>query len=122
MLQQQIQGKNKKSGSSSICDIDFTLRKGKFSLKSKFKPSLKLVFRKTTFREGQRDVIQSALTGTILYPQHFHRKLTKGHDVLFIAPTGLGKSLCYQLPAVAVSSGVTVVISPLLALIVCLAG
>jgi ATP-dependent DNA helicase RecQ len=52
------------------------------------------------FREGQEEVIEAILAGD---------------DVLTIMPTGSGKSLCYQLPALALE-GVTVVISPLIAL------
>ena len=53
-----------------------------------------------TFRPGQRKAIQAALDG---------------HDALVVMPTGAGKSLCYQLPALA-SPELTVVVSPLLAL------
>src|ERR1043165_4627929 len=57
-------------------------------------------FKLENFRPGQRDVI-----GAIL----------DGHDCLCIMPTGGGKSLCYQLPAVA-REGLTLVVSPLIAL------
>ena len=52
------------------------------------------------FRPGQQDVIDAVLDG---------------HDCLCIMPTGGGKSLCYQVPAIA-RKGVTIVVSPLIAL------
>jgi ATP-dependent DNA helicase RecQ len=52
------------------------------------------------FRPGQRAVIESVL---------------QGRDVLCVMPTGGGKSLCYQLPAL-VLQGLTLVVSPLIAL------
>jgi len=60
-----------------------------------------LIFNNTSFREKQLHVIEIA---------------SKGSDVLVLFPTGSGKSLCYQLPAV-MSKGVTFVVSPLLSLI-----
>jgi len=52
------------------------------------------------FRPGQRAVIESVL---------------QGRDVLCVMPTGGGKSLCYQLPALLLR-GLTLVVSPLIAL------
>lgn len=52
------------------------------------------------FRAGQDDVIGAVLSG---------------QDVLAVMPTGSGKSLCYQLPAL-LRDGLTVVVSPLIAL------
>jgi ATP-dependent DNA helicase RecQ len=54
----------------------------------------------SSFREGQREVISAVLSG---------------EDCLCVMPTGGGKSLCYQLPAV-VLDGLTLVVSPLIAL------
>ncbi len=54
----------------------------------------------TSFRPGQRDAVQAALDG---------------RDSLVVMPTGGGKSLCYQLPALA-GDDLTVVVSPLIAL------
>lgn len=62
--------------------------------------ALKQVFGYDTFRPLQAEIMSDALAG---------------RDVLALLPTGGGKSLCYQLPAL-VRPGLTVVISPLIAL------
>ncbi len=62
--------------------------------------TLKTVFGYDTFRPGQSEIIAAVLAG---------------RDVLAVMPTGSGKSLCYQLPAI-VDGGLTVVVSPLIAL------
>ena len=62
--------------------------------------ALKQYFGYDTFLSGQRDIIEQVLTG---------------RDSLILMPTGGGKSLTYQLPALMLP-GVTVVISPLIAL------
>lgn len=61
---------------------------------------LKDVFGYTTFRPGQEKVIDLVL---------------KGENVLAVMPTGAGKSMCYQIPAL-VNSGLTLVISPIISL------
>lgn len=61
---------------------------------------LKEFFGYDTFREGQEKIIRLALNGK---------------NTLGIMPTGGGKSICYQLPALMVD-GVTLVVSPLIAL------
>lgn len=61
---------------------------------------LKKYFRKDRFIDKQEEVITAIL---------------EGRDVMTVMPTGSGKSLCYQLPAVMLE-GVTVVVSPLIAL------
>jgi RecQ family ATP-dependent DNA helicase len=62
--------------------------------------TLRRVFGKKAFRPLQREVINATIAG---------------HDVFLQAATSFGKSLCFQLPA-SIATGITVVVSPLLAL------
>lgn len=61
---------------------------------------LKDVFGFETFRPGQQQVVDAILAG---------------RNVLTVMPTGSGKSLCFQIPAI-VTGGLTIVVSPLVAL------
>ncbi|MDN3699678.1 ATP-dependent DNA helicase RecQ [Vibrio cortegadensis] len=67
---------------------------------SSAKDILQDVFGYQSFRDGQQEVIDLAISG---------------QDSLVIMPTGGGKSLCYQIPAL-VREGITLVISPLISL------
>src|SRR5690606_9499651 len=65
---------------------------------------LQEVFGYAAFRGQQQDIVHH---------------VAAGHDALVLMPTGGGKSLCYQIPAIArhrAGKGVTVVVSPLIAL------
>ena len=62
--------------------------------------TLKKYFGYASFREGQERIVNTILSG---------------RDALAIMPTGAGKSICYQLPALMLP-GITIVVSPLISL------
>jgi ATP-dependent DNA helicase RecQ len=62
--------------------------------------ALRSVFGYKDFRPGQDEIVEAVLAG---------------EDVLAVMPTGSGKSMCYQLPAI-VDGALTIVVSPLIAL------
>ncbi|HEX8145961.1 MAG TPA: DEAD/DEAH box helicase [Pyrinomonadaceae bacterium] len=66
----------------------------------KTRRTMREVFGLERMRPGQAEVIRSVIPG---------------HDTLAVMPTGAGKSLCYQLPALHLP-GTTVIVSPLISL------
>lgn len=90
---------NQGSRTATSNGIDWGSRS--FPWTEKIDNCLKDVFGLREFRSLQREAINMTLSGI---------------DCILLMPTGAGKSLCFQLPAVA-SDGITLVISPLLSLI-----
>jgi len=82
--------------SRNICPIFSTVKSDPPNLL----PLLKQYFGFTSFRPLQEEIIRDSLAG---------------RDVFALLPTGGGKSLCFQLPALT-RDGLTVVVSPLIAL------
>ncbi|ERM97820.1 hypothetical protein AMTR_s00118p00027960 [Amborella trichopoda] len=81
------------------CDSRWSLTS--FPWTKKLEVNNKKVFGNHSFRPNQREVINATMSG---------------HDVFVMMPTGGGKSLTYQLPAL-ISPGITLVVSPLVSLI-----
>ena len=72
----------------------------KLSMSTSLDSALESTFGHKEFRAGQKEVMEVLL---------------EGRSALAVFPTGAGKSLCYQLPAL-MMPGLTLVISPLIAL------
>lgn len=71
---------------------------------TQLRTTLRETFGHSDFREGQKDAVKA---------------VGAGKDVVVLLPTGHGKSVCYQVPAIAAAAegkGVTIVVSPLIAL------
>ena len=64
--------------------------------------TLQTYFHYSSFRKGQREIIEDVL---------------QGNDVLGVLPTGSGKSICFQLPALLLD-GLTIIVSPLISLMI----
>ncbi|KAI9460272.1 ATP-dependent DNA helicase [Russula earlei] len=62
-------------------------------------PKTVTMFGFTEYKGKQKEIFEAAING---------------EDVLVVAPTGMGKSICFQVPAIVQEYGITIVISPLL--------
>ena len=96
---QDKRGSSLSSKEDMIYNDNYRNSEQKINLKDKWN-ILKKCFGYDEFREGQEGLIDSILSGK---------------DVLGIMPTGAGKSICYQVPAL-MMRGITLVISPLISL------
>lgn len=100
-------GKSKKSGTKALSaaqENELERKNFSFPWSNEVKTTLKTRFKLRGFRENQVEAVNATLAG---------------RDTFVLMPTGGGKSLCYQLPALISSGktrGVTIVISPLVSL------
>ncbi|RXG73071.1 ATP-dependent DNA helicase Q1 [Armadillidium vulgare] len=97
-LKEQIKNQILEDKSTALAQIDWN--KKEYSFSSDLDTCLKSTFKINSLRPYQLPAMNCTLSGT---------------DCILIMPTGGGKSLCYQLPAL-ISKGVTLVVSPLLSL------
>lgn len=88
------------SGLRVAYNKDMQLDRGDYRMTEQAQQLLKTYFGYSTFRAGQQALIEALL---------------QGRDCLGVMPTGAGKSLCYQIPAL-LQRGLTIVISPLVSL------
>ncbi len=96
-LENGYRNENRKVKNDNISDEAITIKEKRMSTKYEI---LKNIFGYDTFREGQETLVDSTLSG---------------RDVLGIMPTGAGKSICFQVPAL-MFEGITIVVSPLISL------
>ena len=100
--QQPLKSRMSHSAPARTKPTDIDYQSSSFPWSSSLIPLAKKTFNIPAFRLCQEGVINAAVDG---------------RDIVCVMPTGGGKSLTYQLPAVIGNKGLTVVISPLLALI-----